>query len=556
MRMSKNVLFFWVAGLLLLSSAASWAQEGKEGETGICNLSECLGIKWRTPDLAKLRKLDPQVPSVEGRLPIHYATASCSPPAALEILAEAGANFDPAEPLTGLTPLQISLRNCSYSTIRTLLHYGGDPNRVDVETGGNALHYAIAKNMPLNKIRLIVESNVNLNFKDDQGQPPLLQAMIKDNLDIVHMLLDAGADPNVFDQNQAGPVHYAAQKNDLDLLRKLRDLGADLDAVSKRGRTPLHIFAAKGITPEIVAVFKVAQADPDPADEVGATPLHYAAAQTSPESVAALVALGGRVNQADDIGDTPLHYAIRFNPEPKVVRALLRVGADPNNFTGVGEAPTILAIKHSQDMELLQLLLDYGANATTVDEQGSTLLHHAVLNRNSNIAASLLALGADPFEKDSLGRSAYELAGIVKIGEPALSIFEGKKKEQDALIAEQQARREKALAARKKELAEKSRLKLEAEAAKIPAKYDFNNEVAGDAKLKRLQKAIANSEKSLQKYEERDQKRKTEEFRKKLEDLKQQESQVASKLAEIRRKSAERRRVKVETEEADEAEEQ
>ena len=533
--------------LLCLAAAAFAASRALAEEAGaeaVCNLGECYGIKWRTPNLAQVRALQVAAKSVEGRLPIHYATASCSPPAVFEILAEKGASFNIREPASNLSPLQIALRNCSFATIRTMLFYGADPNSFDPETGGNALHYAIAKKMSHNKIKLVAEAGVDVNQPDGRGLSPLMNAMIKDDRALIDLLLANGADPNVYDANGVGPVHYAAQKNDYVLLRQLRDLGADLGALSSRGRSPLHILAAQGVTPELVALFKIGDVDPDPVDEAGLTPLHYAAAQTSPESVAALVVLGGEVNLADDVGDTPLHYALRYNPDPLVVRALLRVGADPNLPTGTGEEPTLLAIKHGDDITAMELLVDYGAEPTTEDELGMTLLHHAVLNRNPQVAASLMSLGADPFKRDNLGRSPYDLSVRVDIGDPAREVFAAKKRERDDRIALQRDKEAKQREERRQQQQQRQELSAAREAQRIAPAYDFKNEAAGESKLKLLQRKIAETEASLRRFEEGKLERKSEDYRERVKELRQQEANVTNKLEDIRRRANERRRKK------------
>ena len=80
-------------------------------------------------------------------------------------------------------------------------------------------------------------------------------------------------------------------------------------------------------------------ARPDQADELGNTPLHYAANAGHAEAVHELLhTYHVPVNVANAAGDTPLHKAAARG-HAGVVRALLAAGADPTLRNALGQCP-------------------------------------------------------------------------------------------------------------------------------------------------------------------------------------------------------------------------
>lgn len=90
------------------------------------------------------------------------------------------------------------------------------------------------------------------------------------------------------------------------------------------------------------------------------------------------------------------------------VEAALRAGADPNACAETGDSALHLAadVGHA---DIVQLLLDAGAdpNATEPESQATPLLY-AVLGDNAEVAAQLVAAGADVDAVDNSGKSVAE----------------------------------------------------------------------------------------------------------------------------------------------------
>ena len=80
-------------------------------------------------------------------------------------------------------------------------------------------------------IEWMLEKEVELNFRDEEGYTPVLTAIERqgpDKHEILEMLLRAGASPNLKGINDWTPAHMAAARDDVEALKRLIRYGADL----------------------------------------------------------------------------------------------------------------------------------------------------------------------------------------------------------------------------------------------------------------------------------------------------------------------------------------
>jgi ankyrin repeat protein len=79
-------------------------------------------------------------------------------------------------------------------------------------------------------------------------------------------------------------------------------------------------------------------------NELGSTPLHIAATNSSPEAAKSLIAKGADINARDNNGSTPLHLAA-FTGKKEVVELLLNSGAIADAKDNKGATPLDYADK-------------------------------------------------------------------------------------------------------------------------------------------------------------------------------------------------------------------
>lgn len=187
--------------------------------------------------------------------------------------------------------------------------------------------------------------------------------------EVVDQLVAAKANPNTNDLNGLAPLGAAAAIGLGPLVDRLLSAGAIPDLPSENVFTPLYIAALKGHA-EVVERLLTAGADPNFPGLHGATPLHAAAARGSVEVVDMLLAAGSDPNaRTIELHATPLHVATQFSP--------LSLSA---GILGVG----------------MTLSPGHGLRATNHDAD--------------NVVKRLVAMGADVSARDSLGRTARDLA--------------------------------------------------------------------------------------------------------------------------------------------------
>ena len=151
-------------------------------------------------------------------------------------------------------------------------------------------------------------------------------------------------------------------------------------------------------------------------DDIGATPLMYAAALPSQDCLRALLDGGADVNASTKTGSTALMWA---TGDAATVGLLLDRGAEVNAKTKIGTTALLTATRRS-NAEAMKLLLAHGADPKAATQDGSDLLRAAYVNpgavfngsrSNQEIIQIVAEAGIELRSADQLGPTPL-LAGL------------------------------------------------------------------------------------------------------------------------------------------------
>lgn len=262
---------------------------------------------------------------------------------------------------------------------------------------------------------------------------PLVLAALEHKPRRLKALLDAGASIDVRTALRKTPLHWAIkgerdyvagewgiafrlpedqQAASLACTRLLLEWGADPNAADGLKRTPLHYACLADGKLEHLQQLVARGADVDARTSLGETPLTFAAALNRLEAAIALVEAGANVQHGNQKGQTPLHIA-SLEGHAATAQLLLRRGADPNMPDGAGETPSSLAIR-SGSLKTLRNLLESGASAELPAGWEIQMLLHALASRNTETLEALIE-AMDINAPDATGLAPWHHA----IGQPA-----------------------------------------------------------------------------------------------------------------------------------------
>lgn len=106
--------------------------------------------------------------------------------------------------------------------------------------------YAAANGGNIDDCNQLIEIGADVNWKNSDGDTPLLAACRKGYADTVSFLLANGADPNCVGNDGFAPIHIASRRGDADTLCLLLDAAAIPSKKNKEGQTALDIAKSKG----------------------------------------------------------------------------------------------------------------------------------------------------------------------------------------------------------------------------------------------------------------------------------------------------------------------
>ncbi|MFC6978993.1 ankyrin repeat domain-containing protein [Microbulbifer taiwanensis] len=243
----------------LVSAQVHLESRNREGWTALHLTANLAKHGGRSQDQALVRLLVEAGANLnarenKGRTPLNLSVVN-SRSAVLELLLASGADPDIGDK-RGITPLLNAVYDGNFAAVQALVAAGADVAAVN-DRGWSALHYTA--NSVANRVvnsaerrgwsrdeataRLLIESGVNVNARDNYGFTPLFLSVANNREEIRDLLLAAGANPDIANVDGCTPLMRAASDSDLPAARALLAAKASLTATDKAGRSALQYVA-------------------------------------------------------------------------------------------------------------------------------------------------------------------------------------------------------------------------------------------------------------------------------------------------------------------------
>ena len=295
-------------------------------------------------------------PGKNNLTPLFWASQSASGEF-IETLIDLGADVNAQRTDDKVASLYLAADWNNYMAVDILLKHGADVGHLDISQ--TAIH-ACARKGSLSISRLLADSGVDINLRDNEGQTALYLAVKNKHKYMVKCLLESEANVNMeYNENASQRIylvrgkdrgkpawHYVQVEKVLLPLFLRHTNGGDLDVAdfglvlkSGWGKDPPE-NVRKNIN-EIGATFS---------DTQGQTVLHIASKSASLEIVDLLINYKADVNANDMDGFTPLHLAA-MHGNIQVVKKLVETNADVNLKVDGKDAADLARMNEETEIE-------------------------------------------------------------------------------------------------------------------------------------------------------------------------------------------------------------
>lgn len=242
----------------------------------------------------------------------------------------------------GWTCLMWAVWGRHYSVVQFLIHNGAAINLPN-SNGDTCLHLACQsediKQEKYELIKNLILGGGCVNLQNLNGETPLHMAVATGDRDSIVLLLSYGAWINAQDYSGETPLHWAIREGSRSVIHTLIVSGADVNVQNDDMETPMHLACGCQGNWDIVEQLMSANAEIDPVDETGCTPLMEAISSGHSTIVRMLLRRGADVNHRDLGFRTPLHYAVEADGAGEMLGDLLAAGSDLNARDEEGRTP-------------------------------------------------------------------------------------------------------------------------------------------------------------------------------------------------------------------------
>lgn len=278
------------------------------------------------------------------------------------------------------------------------------------DDAGDSALVLTAKASSLDCLRLLVNSNSDVNIGGELGRTALHWAVANGNSGAVDALLLApGLDLNAADRMNNTPLTLAAFNcRTKELIRLVEHGGSEVNTKGEQGRTILHWLcqAGQANTLSQLLSYSTVSFDANVVDKNGDTALMLA--MKSKQEAAAMALWNHPVSKwlysldldyVDAVGRQVLHYA-SCEGFVEIVRLLIAKKIDVNREDCDGCCALVLAARNRHEL-VIQALIESGCDVNVTDDEMRTPLYYAAQGGMLDAIGRLIAAGADPDLKRS-----------------------------------------------------------------------------------------------------------------------------------------------------------
>ena len=324
---------------------------------------------------------------------------------------------------SGMTPLHWAITKGHITCVTLLLEHGADPNMRNIIADNTALILAVETGSS-EIVRLLINSQCNVNAVTTTGKSALHEAADRGYLDICELLIPCGAYVDMQTSEGDTPLMLATRNGHSNVASYLLDLKCDVHLVNNKHETALHESALYGHS-RLTKMLIQAGSDINLADTEGDTPLLIASMKGHSDVVLKLVENKCKINHTNEMSRSALMEAAEHG-HSTVVEILIAAGANVNITDAEHDtALTLAAAKYSG--YIVNLLVKSNCNIQHANRWGRTALHEACGNWKARpkTVEILLSAGISPDVQDDMHNSPLILATLAKNGPIIRELLKG-----------------------------------------------------------------------------------------------------------------------------------
>lgn len=273
-------------------------------------------------------------------------------------------------------------------SVESLLRAGSDPELL-FNDGSTLLNFALTHNFTA-IVEVLLQNGASPNRADKNGDTPLFVALDLANPTLVKTLVRSGAQINARDPYERTPLMLAILMGDTELSQWLLDRGAQIPLRDSRGRDAIQYAVEMGL-PEFANALRVRLKLHN--GEATSELLADLITNADLEGINLLLKEKSSLLQAP-VSPSPMRLAIEHSHELRsrtMTAMLLNFGASVERNGNDGLSPMALAAGLGR-MDLIKLFLAHGGDAEALDDQGISVLGHAINGLQVEVVERLLAL--------------------------------------------------------------------------------------------------------------------------------------------------------------------